>query len=54
MMINDEKTIRFYCLYPLYKEEMELKLKKGTEALIRGFDKFAVTDIVRGYCCLCR
>ena len=46
LKINDEKTIRFYCLYPLYKEEMELKLKKGTEALINGFEKFVVTDIV--------
>ncbi len=46
LKINDEKAISFYCLYPLYKEEMELKLRKGTEALISGFEKFVVTDIV--------
>ena len=46
LRIDDEKTIRFYCLFPLYKEEMELKLEKGTDALINGFKKFRVTDIV--------
>ena len=46
LKVNDEKTIRFYCLFPLYKEEMELKLKKGTNALIDQFKKFRVTDIV--------
>jgi len=46
LTIDDEKTIRFYCLYPLYKEEMEFKLKKGSEALIDKFQKHVVTDIV--------
>ena len=46
LKISDEKTINFYCLYPLYKEEMELKLKKGTDGLIDQFKKFGVTDIV--------
>jgi hypothetical protein len=45
LKINDEKTITFYCLYPLYKEEMELKLKKGSDALIDKFEKYHVTDI---------
>jgi hypothetical protein len=46
LKINDEKTINFYCLYPLYKEEMQLKLKKGTDALLDQFGKFLVTDVV--------
>lgn len=46
LKVDDEKTIRFYCLFPLYKEEMELKLEKGTKALLNGFKKFRVTDIV--------
>jgi len=46
LKINDEKTISLYCLYPLYKEEMELKLKKGANAVIDQFKKFQVTDIV--------
>ncbi len=46
LKINDEKVITFYCLYPLFKEEMELKLKKGSDALINKFEKYRVTDIV--------
>ncbi|PKB45078.1 suppressor of fused protein SUFU [Cellulophaga sp. RHA19] len=40
------KSINFYALIPLYQEEVSLKLKKGTEALFDGFDKFKVNDIV--------
>lgn len=46
LKINDEKTINFHCLYPLYKEEMNHKLKNGLEALIDLFEKFRVTDVV--------
>jgi hypothetical protein len=46
LKINEEKTINFYCLYPLYKEEMDFKLKKGTDYLLDKFDKFHVSDIV--------
>lgn len=41
-----EKPINFYSLIPLYHEEVELKLKKGVEALFDGFDKHGVTDIL--------
>mgnify|MGYP005994264563 CR=1 FL=1 len=40
------KKIDFYSLIPLYSKEVELKMKKGVEALFDGFDKFAVTDIL--------
>lgn len=46
LTISEEKMINFYCLYPLYKEEMDFKLKKGTDALIDKFEKFNVMDIV--------
>lgn len=46
LKVNDEKSIHFYCLYPLYKEEMEFKLKKGADALIDKFEKYNVTDVV--------
>ncbi len=46
LKINNEKTINFYCLYPLYKEEMDYKLKKGTDHLLDKFEKFHVSDIV--------
>jgi hypothetical protein len=46
LKINGSKTISFYCLYPLYKEEMDFKLKKGVDALIDKFDKYRVADVV--------
>lgn len=46
LKVNEQKNIHFYCLYPLYKEEMDFKLKKGCNALLDKFEKFQVTDIV--------
>ena len=46
LKINEQKTINFYCLYPLYREEMEFKLKKGSDALLDKFDKYHLSDIV--------
>lgn len=42
----EHKTIDFYSLIPLYTEEVNLKMKKGVEALFDGFDKFGVTDVL--------
>lgn len=44
--INNNKTIQFYCLYPLYKEEMDFKLKHGLDALLGKFDEYKVSDVV--------
>jgi hypothetical protein len=44
--INLDKTIKFYCLYPLYKEEMEYKLKKGSDALLEKFEKHNIIDVI--------
>lgn len=41
-----DKTIDFYTLIPLYTEEVNLKMKKGVDALFDGFDKFSVSDVV--------
>ena len=46
LKISEEKTIKFYCLYPLYKEEMEFKLKKGSDALLDKFEQFDVSDVI--------
>lgn len=46
LRVNDEKTIHFYCLYSIYKEEMELKMKKGVDALLDKFDKFGISDVL--------
>lgn len=44
--IDAEKTITFMSLVPLYEEEMNLKLRKGSDALLERFDREDITDIV--------
>lgn len=46
LVIDDEKTIVFMSLVPLYPEEMALKLKKGSDALLDRFDAKGVSDII--------
>jgi hypothetical protein len=46
LRINDQKLVRFFCLIPLYKEEMNYKLNNGVDALIDKFAQFGVADIV--------
>lgn len=46
LKIDEEKTIHFFSLVPLYEEEMKLKLKKGAERLMDNLDKFDIGDIV--------
>ncbi|MGB0369222.1 MAG: suppressor of fused domain protein [Flavobacteriales bacterium] len=41
------KSINFYTIIPLYSEEVNLKMKKGVDALFEGFDKYGVSDIVQ-------
>jgi hypothetical protein len=44
--INENKIIEFLSIVPLYKEEMEFKLAKGSEMLLKKFDKYGVSDVV--------
>lgn len=44
--VNEEKSIFFNAVIPLHGDEMELKLRKGAEALFDGFDKLGVTEIL--------
>jgi len=46
LKINDNKTIEFYSFLPLYKEEMDLKLQKGSDELLERFEKYGISDIV--------
>ncbi|MFK7910994.1 MAG: suppressor of fused domain protein [Akkermansiaceae bacterium] len=46
LQISEEKIIHFHGLIPLYEEEMDLKLKKGAEALFDGFDQLGVSEIL--------
>ncbi|MCF7749314.1 suppressor of fused domain protein [Bacillus subtilis subsp. subtilis] len=46
LVIDDRKTIVFMSIVPLYPEEMALKLKKGSDALLDRFDAKGVSDII--------
>jgi hypothetical protein len=46
LKINEHKTVKFYCLYPLYKEEMDFKLKNSADALIDKFEKYNISDVI--------
>jgi predicted Zn finger-like uncharacterized protein len=44
--LDDDKTILFYSLVPLYPEEMDHKLKHGTEALLERLAEHEVTELL--------
>nr|WP_052695379.1 suppressor of fused domain protein [Hymenobacter sp. AT01-02] len=46
LKISEEKTIYFYSLYAIYKEEMHLKMNKGVEALLEKFDEQGISDVL--------
>lgn len=46
LTINDGKTTRFMMMIPIYKEEMDLKLKSRVEGLIDKFSKYKVSDVI--------
>lgn len=46
LFIDGEKTIQFYSVVPIYRAEMELKLRKGSQALVERLDAKGITDIV--------
>jgi hypothetical protein len=44
--IDETKTITFYSVVPLYKEEMQLKLRSGSDKLLQLFDSKGINDLV--------
>ena len=44
--INKDKIIEFYSIVPLYDEEMNLKLNKGSDLLLDRFDKYGISDLI--------
>lgn len=46
LKIDDEKTIFFWVVMPLYEEEMNFKLKQGGEALLDRFDKYDINQVI--------
>ena len=46
LAVRPDKTIHFYSVVPLYESEMNFKLKKGADALIKAFFDASVTEIL--------
>ena len=46
LKVDDEKTVHFYSLVPLYPEEVDFKLRQGVEALVERFDAGEVTELL--------
>ena len=46
LRVDDNKSIQFFCAYPIYKEEMVFKLEHGLDKLLDRFDDNRVTDVV--------
>lgn len=44
--ISPAKTIQFYTLYPLYPEEMALKMALGVDALLDRFEEHDSSDVL--------
>jgi hypothetical protein len=44
--ISPDKTVKFYTLYPIYREEMELKMEQGVDALIDRFEVYDINDVL--------
>lgn len=47
--INKDKVIEFFSIVPLYDEEMNLKLHKGTDSLLDKLDKYGIGDLIITY-----
>ncbi len=45
--LDNGKVVDIYTLIPLYKEELEFKMKNGASALLEKFDKFGIEEIVK-------
>ena len=46
LVVSPEKTVQFYTLYPIYREEMELKMAQGVDALIDRFEVYDTGDVL--------
>lgn len=46
LRIDEHKEITFFSVVPLYADEMELKLREGSDKLLEKFDGNEMTDVV--------
>jgi hypothetical protein len=46
LVVSPDKTVQFYTLYPIYREEMALKMAQGVDALIDRFEAYDTSDVL--------
>lgn len=46
LKVSKKKTVHFFCLVPLYQDEMEFKLKVGSDELVDRLDEARVTELL--------
>lgn len=46
LVVSPDKRINFWCLLPLYREEIDLKLRSGADALFDRLDKAGVNEVI--------
>jgi hypothetical protein len=54
LQIDEEQTIQFYAVLPLFQEELDCKLREGMNVLIDRLDNARITELVnlrRKNCC---
>jgi len=44
--LGPERRVWFYSLYPIYTEERDLEKEKGTEHLVRLFQKHNISTVI--------
>lgn len=47
LRMDEERLLRFYCVVPLYEEEMNYKLKYGTDALTNKLDAHGINELIQ-------
>lgn len=46
LKVDEEKSIHFYSIVPLYREELQFKLDRGVDDLLDLFDRHGITDLI--------
>jgi len=46
LTVDEQKTINFFCLIPIYREEMAFKLQKGAQPLIEKLLRNRINEVI--------
>lgn len=46
LQMDENRVVHFYCIMPLYQEEMDFKLNNGSEALMKKLGKHRITEVI--------